>query len=110
MNDLEIIKLIKGIKPESEKQRKALESMERAFYRSINSIVDESVEDFLSAYDRSDLINKPSAELYDEYLEFCEESELDDVSHTLLSKITMQKFNLRCAVVKLDNKSVRVYR
>ena len=110
MTDIEIIKWFKSIKPKNEKQRKALESAERAFYKALNFCVDDELDEFLSVYERTDLINKPSGELYDEYLEYCNDFDADEISHSAFSKYVMYKFNLKIKVSKVNDKSVRVYK
>lgn len=110
MKDIDIIKWFKSTKPESEKQRKALESAERAFYKALNICVDDELDDFLSVYEKTDLINKPTGELYNEYLEYCNDFESDEISHSLFSKYVMYKFNLKIKVSKVNGKSVRVYK
>lgn len=110
MKDYEIIQWLRGLKPESEEQRRAIESAERSFYRALDFTPNADVDDFLSVYERADLINKPSGELYDEYLEYCNDFDADEISHSAFSKYVMYKFNLKIKVSKVNDKSVRVYK
>ncbi len=110
MKDYEIILWLKSLKPESEEQGKAIEAMERAFYKALNVTPNEDIDDFLEGYEKTDLINKASGELYEEYLEYCTDFDANEVSHSLLTKIVMQKYKLRVVVAKVNKKSVRVFR
>ncbi len=112
MNDLEILKWLKKaqLESKSEKQKKTLEAMERTFYNSTNFIIEESVEDFLSAFTKEDLINKPSGELYEEYLEYCTDLYDELVTQSLLTRSVGHLFNLRTKPVYIDKKTIRVFK
>ena len=110
MKDYEIILWLKSVMPESDKQKKSLEAAERAFYKASDYFDNEELNDFLEAYDRSDLIGKPSGELYEEYLEYCNDYDLTEVTHSTLTRFVTHKFNLKVVVGKVNNKSVRVYK
>lgn len=110
MKDYQIVQWLRQLKPESEEQRRAIESAERAFYRSLNLTPNDDVNDFLEAYDRTDLINKPSGELYEEYLQYCNDFDADEISHSLFTKMVKQKYKLRVIVSKVNKKSVRVFK
>lgn len=110
MNDLEIIKWLRDVKPERAEQKKALEAAERAFYNSIYFVLDEGVEDFLTMFTKDELRNKPSGDLYEEYVEYGTGQYDEIVTHSVFTKSVGYLFNLRSKVVKIDGKSIRVYK
>ena len=110
MKNYEIIQWLRELKPESDEQRKAIEAAEKAFNRALNFTTNNDVNDFLEAYEKTDLINKPTGELYNEYLEYCNDFESDEISHSLFTRMVIQKYNLRVVVVKVNKKSVRVFK
>lgn len=102
--------MLKRIDPETDLQRKALESAEREFRNVIEAIVDESIEDFFTGYSKDDIINKPSGDWYNEYLQFCTDFDYEPVSQNQLTKLTQRQYNVNCKVVKINDKSVRVFK
>lgn len=110
MRDYEILLWLQSVVPESDKQKRALESAERAFTNALNFTIDVGVEDFLSAYERDDLINKASGELYEEYVEYCNDFDVTEVTQNLLTRSVTHKYNLRVVVVYKDKKSIRVFK
>ncbi len=112
MTDYEILKFLRDIKPESIKQKRALKKVELTFLRSINTVVevDEDLEEYLMAYERDELIDMSSGELYREYLEFCENEELTPVTHKKFTQAVKYTFDLDVKVVRQNNKIFRIYK
>ena len=110
MNDLEIIKMFRNIKPANEKQKRALEAAERAFYNSIHIYIDESVEDFLSGYDKVDLSGRTPKEVYEEYVEYVTDIYDVIVSQSTLTRAIGYVFNLKSVPVFRDGKTIRVFK
>lgn len=111
MKDYEILLWLKNIQPESDEQQRLLDALERTYYRVTKEpTVDEELEDFLSAYTRESMIDKPSGELYEEYLDYCTDYDLPEVSHAVLTKAASQVHKLKVRVAWISGKSVRVFK
>ena len=110
MKDYEIIMWINKLEPESEKQKRAIKAMENAFRSITENKLDEGINDFIGIYTKEEIVNKASGELYDEYFEYCEDFDYTPVSHSAFSKTIMRTFGLVIRPVKVNNKTVRVYK
>ena len=112
MTDYEILKLIKDIKPENITQRRALKNAELSFLRAVSKVVevDEELEEYLTVYEKSELIGVSTGDVYKEYLEFCENEELTPVTHKKFTQAIKYTFDLNVRVMKIDSKSVRVFK
>ena len=102
--------MFRNIKPENEKQRKALEAAERAFCSYFHYIIDEGVEDFLNGYDKADIIGRTTSEIYEEYEEYVTDIYDNIVTQSTFTRAVGRLYNLRSAVVKRDGKAVRVFK
>lgn len=110
MKDYEIIMWLKELTPESEEQAKAIRAAENAFYRALKFEPDSNIREFLEAYDKEQIINKSSSELYEEYLEYCNDFDYTEASHSLFTRTVKFMLDLHIKVIKIDGKATRVYR
>ena len=110
MKDYEIIMILKRIEPENDLQRKALESAEREFRAVTENEIDEGIQDYFSAYSKDDVVNKPSFEWYKDYINFCNDFDYIPVSQNQLTKATRREFNVIVKVIKLNGKTIRVFK
>lgn len=112
MTDYEILKTIKSIEVETIEQKKALKKAELSFLRSISKPVeiDEDLQEYLTVYERDEIIGVSTGGVYREYLDFCENEELTPVSHMKFTQAVKYTFDLNVKVIKEDGKSVRVYK
>ena len=112
MTDYEILKTIKSIEAETIEQKKALKKAELSFLRSISKPVeiDEDLQEYLTVYDKDELIGATTGGVYREYLDFCENEELTPVSHKKFTQAVKYTFDLDVKFIKEDGKTVRVYK
>lgn len=100
MRDIEIIKWLENLKPETSEQK-------RKIYRCIDQFSkDGLVSDFLVDYEFDDVNNVPVDELYENYKSWCDDNDIDYTSKIGFSRMVCVKYNVEVVV---ENKQ-RIYR
>ena len=106
MKDIEIYNWLYDLKPESMEQENKIKAMMRIILLS----TDNNIKDFLEILTLDDILDRPTREVYEKYCEWADENHLVKVGHNIFSESVQNKFYVKSKVVRVKNKTLRVYK
>jgi len=113
MTDIEILKWLYDLKPESNFQRKKLERMMAIIIQKevkYEPIIEPNIEEFLNTLTPDDVLNKTSKEVYIRYSNWCKKQGDTPIAHNIFTHIIQNEFNVKSTVAKVNGKSTRIFR
>lgn len=107
MTDMEIIKWLSELKPETPEQRKKID---KAIY--IFSKKDESsnVDEFFKTLAYDEVESKAVSRVYKYYTDWCTENAYNPVSKIKFSKLVMQTFKVKSVTVWNYDRAEKIYK
>lgn len=104
-------KILADIKPESELEVKLVTHLLKEVYsfEKINAI-SESIDMYLSPLYGNSVINKPVAEVYNGYCEWCKLNHLTPENKKKFSQGVFKQFNVTTKRTTLKGKQTRIYK
>lgn len=105
MTDLEIIEILKGIKPDSDEQKTKIKKA-IGFFKPIKF---EIVREYLNLHTNEEINNKVVNDVYISYIKWCKKNNIDPVCKNEFSIAVKEKCGLVSKVKTINGKSYRVY-
>ena len=70
----------------------------------------DSTHEYIESLSKEEIINSSVSDVYNEYLQFCLNENLDPEDSAVFSKLIINYFGLKSKVCKINKRSVRVYK
>lgn len=104
MNDMEIIKWLTELKPESPGQKKKINEAVIIFYENHNEY------EFLKTLEYSEVEGTAVSSVYDRYADWCRKNKFTPITKIKFSKLVMQEFGVISVTGYNKCKPLKVYK
>ena len=104
MNDMEIIKWLTELKPESPGQKKKINEAVIMFYENHNEY------EFLKTLKHGEVEGKAVSRVYDCYTDWCRKNKVTPITIIKFSKLVMQEFGVKSVTGYDKHKPLKVYK
>ena len=106
-SDEELIELLYNINPKSMKQAKIING---TLQKLLKDEPVSSVDEYLNNFTAADFTDKEVRGMFSQYCQWCSLNNMEIQSNKAFTQAVEVRFNLKSTVVKVDGKSVRVYK
>lgn len=108
MTNKELFELLYNLEPESKKQAKLISDLLSKIYLTENT--HNSITEYLAPVMFDEILNKPVSKIYAHYMRWCSKQGYDPEHINTFTKVVHETFNVYTKVIKINGKSVRVYK
>lgn len=107
MKDVDIIKWLSELKPETPEQRKKIN---KAIYIFTKKNECDYVDEFFKTLMFDEVVDKSVSKVYEYYSDWCAENAYEPISKIKFSKLVMQEFKVKSVTVWNFDRAEKVYK